>query len=58
MYVFVITQQMLPWLGFCRQVMPPNDTEITVIDYLGFAWRCDFKFIQQDKDLACRIGGD
>lgn len=38
--------------------MPPDDCEITFIDYLGFAWKCDFKFVHHDNKLACRIGGD
>ncbi len=33
-------------------------TTVTVVDYLGFEWKCQFHFIQQHRTLCCRLGGE
>ena len=49
---------MVPWIGFCQNTLPAIETRITIVDYLGFAWRCDLRFVKQGNSIYCRIGSD
>ena len=31
---------------------------LTVLDYMGNAWKCDLSFIKGEDMVYCRIGGD
>jgi len=48
----------LPCIGFCQDRLPANDAELTVIDYLGFEWKCDFRFVEHNLSISCKIGGE
>lgn len=47
----------LPWLGFCQSALPTKETEIKVVDYLGFAWKCSFRIVEAENELVFKIGG-
>jgi len=40
-----------------RRSLPSEDTEIKVVDYLGFGWNCSFQIVEEDNGLVCKIGG-
>jgi hypothetical protein len=48
----------LPWVGFCKSALPTKETEIKIVDYLGFAWRCSYRIVEAENDLVCKIGGE
>jgi hypothetical protein len=50
--------QVLPWDGFCKDSLPNYETAFTVVDYVGFYWRCCLEFGRQDNILICMIGGE
>ena len=56
--LFILLFQVLSWYGFCQHHLSKNKTELTVIDYMGFEWKCEFRFVQRIKTLCCRLGGD
>jgi len=49
---------MLRWNGFCRDVFPTQETTLTIVDSLGFNWKCGLEFVMDNKAMWCRIGGD
>lgn len=47
----------MPWVGFPRSVLPSKESGIKVVDYLGFAWNCSFRIVEDSGGLVCKIGG-
>ena len=46
------------WVGFFEESLPHYEIDITVVDYLGFYWRCIAKFEKKDNTLVFMIGGE
>jgi hypothetical protein len=44
------------WLGFCQSALPAEPTCLTMVDYLGYSWKCNMKF-GNGKDFTCVISG-
>ncbi|CAJ2642548.1 unnamed protein product [Trifolium pratense] len=45
------------WRGFCEAALPAEETQLTLIDWIGNTWnQCDFKF-QDTTHTTCKISG-
>jgi len=48
----------MPWVGFSKGAFPSKESDMKVVDYLGFAWKCSFQIDEGEDGLACKIGGE
>ncbi|PNX89407.1 hypothetical protein L195_g045526, partial [Trifolium pratense] len=45
------------WKGFCEDALPAEETQLTLIDWIGNTWtECDYKF-QDTTHTTCKISG-
>lgn len=56
MFPYLGCKHELVWLGFCQPVLSAEATELMIVDYLGYSWKCNMKF-SNGKDLPCIIYG-
>lgn len=47
----------LGWLGFCQNAFPAEKTELTLIDYMGYAWKLSIEF-SDEGDSSCVFSGE
>ena len=48
----------MPWVGFSKGALLSKESDMKVVDYLGFAWKCSFRIDEGEGGLACKIGGE
>lgn len=56
MFPYLGCKHELVWLGFCQSVLSAEATELPIVDYLRYSWKCNMKF-SNGKDLPCIIYG-
>jgi len=52
--LFFLFNQKVGWLGFCQHAFPAERTQLTLIDYVGCAWKIVMDFCQDEgKIMSC-----
>ncbi|GAU38320.1 hypothetical protein TSUD_61810 [Trifolium subterraneum] len=46
----------LSWHGFCEHALPSEETQLTLVDWIGYTWRCQLKF-ENHPHKTCNISG-
>jgi hypothetical protein len=54
---FINNMQKLAWNGFCKIALPNKNSNITIVDWLGYAWKCLLE-IEGRSPNNCRISGE
>ncbi|KAK2391270.1 hypothetical protein QL285_064746 [Trifolium repens] len=47
----------LTWNGFCKIALPNENSEITMVDWLGYIWKCHLE-IDEHPEKNCKITGE
>jgi hypothetical protein len=50
-------EQKLSWNGFCKIALPNENTELTMVDWFGYSWKCHFE-IEGCPPNNCKITGE